>query len=57
MKQTKAIYRCLRCTQLFTNTPGPIECPVCNHEYIKWINYKEKGKEYGLYKLETHTRD
>ena len=29
---------------MFRNTPGPITCPVCNHNYIKWENY-ENGNE------------
>ncbi len=37
----KAQYRCLQCEWEWEGKPGPTQCPLCNHDYVKWENYEE----------------
>jgi len=41
----KAEFQCLSCKHQWEDKPGPIECPKCNHIYVKWLNYKKMEKE------------
>lgn len=40
----KAKYECLKCGYKWEGEPGPCVCPICGHEYVKWVNYKEWRK-------------
>jgi hypothetical protein len=45
-KQKQAVkeckYRCERCDATFTTPrPGPVNCKVCGHTYVKWLNHKD----------------
>jgi len=40
-----AKFRCLKCNHIWKSNPGPTQCPVCNHLYIKWLNYEEMRNE------------
>lgn len=42
-----AIYKCLKCGHNYTGKPGPTICPICNHVYIKWVNYDDIKKKLG----------
>jgi len=39
-----AIYKCLNCGHEWTGLPGPTQCPLCLHLYVKWLNYDELRK-------------
>jgi hypothetical protein len=48
----KAEFRCLKCGFEWKDKPGPTECRVCGHLYVKWVNYEEWRKwaeEKGYY--------
>lgn len=34
-------YKCLSCGHEYEHPVRPTECPICNHLYIKWLNYEE----------------
>lgn len=35
-------YACQRCDfSWHRREPGPVECPVCGHLYVRWTNYQE----------------
>ena len=36
-----AQYRCQRCSHEWTDRAGPVQCPVCEHLYVTWLNYEE----------------
>ncbi len=36
-----AKFMCLRCGCTWENIPGPTQCSICDHIYVKWINYEE----------------
>ncbi len=36
-----ALYKCLKCNYEWYANPGNVSCSICNHNYIKWINYEE----------------
>ena len=40
-----AEYLCLKCNHKYLDNPGMTTCPVCNHNYIKWLNYDELKKK------------
>lgn len=42
-KQAK--YECLKCKHTWEDEPGPVECPLCGHLYVSWINYEELKKK------------
>jgi rubredoxin len=37
----KAEFRCLECGYEYEEEPGPTSCPMCEHLYVKWVNYEE----------------
>ena len=37
----KAKYKCCSCGYEYEDEPGPTECPICYHLYVKWVNYEE----------------
>lgn len=39
-----AKHKCLKCGCKWDSRPGPTQCPLCNHLYIKWVNYDEMRK-------------
>ena len=41
----RAKFQCLKCLYTWESKPGPTTCPICEHLYVKWLNYEE------LYKL------
>ena len=43
-----AEFLCLKCNFKWKSNPGPIQCPKCNHLYVKWLNYKEMGEQWDL---------
>jgi len=43
-----AEFQCLKCGCQWRNVPGPTQCPNCNHLYVKWVNYEEMKKEWGI---------
>ena len=43
-KTMLAKHKCLQCGYEWESRPGPTQCPLCNHLYIKWVNYDEMRK-------------
>ena len=43
----KAEYLCLKCQHYWEGKPGPVTCPKCGHDYVKWLNYEEMEKVWG----------
>ena len=43
-EQYVAKYKCLKCYHVWEGNPGPVTCPKCTHEYVKWINYEDLKK-------------
>ena len=41
-----AKHKCLRCSYRWESIPGPTQCPICGHLYVKWINYEEMRKKW-----------
>ena len=41
-----ANFKCLKCGYHWEYYPGPTQCPMCGHLYVKWINYEEMRKEW-----------
>lgn len=41
-----AKFKCLKCLLWWKSKPGPTQCPVCGHLYVKWENYEEMRKEW-----------
>lgn len=37
----KAKFKCLKCSCKWKDIPGPTQCPMCGHLYVKWENYEE----------------
>jgi len=42
----KAKHRCLKCFYYWESQPGPTQCPICGHLYVKWENYEEMRKAW-----------
>ena len=43
------IYKCEKCSHVWqVQKPGPVKngCPVCKHDYIKWVNFDQWQKDY-----------
>jgi hypothetical protein len=40
----KAIYQCIRCGMRWESKPGPTQCHICYHLYVKWLNYEDMRK-------------
>lgn len=36
-----AHYRCLKCGHEWRQPPGMVDCPKCQHLYVKWVNYND----------------
>ena len=35
-------YECCKCDYRWSQPKtGPTECPICQHNYLDWINYEE----------------
>jgi rubrerythrin len=43
----RALYLCLRCSHTWSGPPGPVVCPLCRHERVRWLNYKDPGETEG----------
>lgn len=41
-----ANFKCLRCDFFWESEPGPTQCPVCGHLYVKWLNYEEMRRNW-----------
>ena len=41
-----AHFQCLSCLYSWKSNPGPTQCPVCKHDYVKWLNYEDMRKEW-----------
>lgn len=41
-----AHFQCLKCLYSWKDRPGPTQCPVCGHDYVKWLNYEQMRKEW-----------
>jgi len=39
-----AKFKCLKCFFRWEEQPGPTQCPICRHLYVKWVNYEEMRK-------------
>ncbi len=48
--KTLAEFICLKCKYRWKSDPGPTQCPKCNHDYVKWVNYELMRKEWDLKK-------
>lgn len=46
----RAIYRCLnpRCGMTWESKPGPVQCHICGHLYVKWMNYENLRKLWDI---------
>ena len=40
----KCEYKCLKCGYEWSGKPGPTQCLLCNHLYVKWVNYEQWRK-------------
>ena len=49
MKCKYAKYRCLKCGYEWEQQPQIVDCPICDHNYVKWLNYEEWRKENMTY--------
>lgn len=34
-------FECVKCQFKWPNFAGPQSCPMCQHDYVKWLTYKE----------------
>ncbi len=48
-----ASYRCLQCGHKWRGDPGPVTCPSCGHDYVKWENYQ---KTFSRTRVEDHSK-
>ncbi len=38
----QAEYQCVKCNYDWKQVqPSMVQCPMCNHSYVVWTNYKE----------------
>ena len=52
----KAEYKCLKCGCKWKEVlRGPTQCPMCNHLYVKWVNYQELYK--AIFRKDTLQQD
>ena len=42
----KAKHKCLKCNFYWESEPGPTDCPMCGHKYVKWLNYEEMREKW-----------
>jgi len=50
MKSNSCKYKCLKCDHNWEEyKPRMVECPICGHVYVKWVNFKEWRKENMIY--------
>lgn len=38
-----ASYECLGCGHTWRGQPGPVTCPACGHEYVRWVDYPARS--------------
>jgi rRNA maturation endonuclease Nob1 len=53
----KAKHRCLRCFHYWESQPGPTQCPICGHLYVKWLNYEEMREAWNVERRRTGRRE
>jgi hypothetical protein len=44
----QAEYKCLKCNHQWLDEPGPTQCPICGHLYVKWLNYEDHWKDIDI---------
>jgi Zn finger protein HypA/HybF involved in hydrogenase expression len=37
---------CLNCHHKWSDKPGPVTCPKCGSEYVKWLNYEQLAEQH-----------
>lgn len=47
-KREEHQYECLNCKFKWPNFAGPQSCPMCEHNYVKWLSYKEDEDGNGV---------
>ena len=46
-----ADFKCLKCNYRWKSEPGPTQCPICGHLYIKWLNFESMMKQWELERM------
>jgi len=46
----KILFRCDKCQYNWKeDKPKQVVCPLCNHSYVKWLNFEEWRKKHMFY--------
>jgi len=38
--------KCLNCHHKWSDKSGPVTCPKCENEFVKWLNYEQLAEQY-----------
>ncbi len=46
MIEEDAVYKCLKCGDIYNDIPGPTQCLECGSIWCEWVNWDEWSKKH-----------